>query len=133
MTSDYLSFLNRFLAHAFALLYLILNFYTLISINFDMTNKKQELTRETVMHIAKMARLNLTDREAKKYQKEIGEVLAAFKELKKVKTKAEPTFHPLPVKDVYRKDEVEASLKQEEALKNTKHKEGSFFKGPRVV
>ena len=95
--------------------------------------KRQEITADTVMHIARLSRLNLTKGEVRKYQKELNEILAAFRELKKIKTNVKPSFHPLAVKDVTRKDEAEQSFYQEQALANTKHKEKGFFKGPRSV
>jgi aspartyl-tRNA(Asn)/glutamyl-tRNA(Gln) amidotransferase subunit C len=96
-------------------------------------SKREEITLEMVMHVARLARLNITKSEARRYQKELNEILAAFKELKKVKTNVKPSFHPLAVKDVTRKDEVEQGFYQEQALKNTKHKEKGYFKGPRSV
>ena len=91
-----------------------------------------EIDIDTVMHVANLARLNLTKSEAKKYQKDLNEILAAFKVLKDVKSN-KPSFHPLDVKDIFRKDEPEKCLPREEALKNTEHKEKGFFKGPRAV
>jgi len=93
---------------------------------------KKEIDIDTVMHVAKLARLNLTKSEAKKYQKDMNEILSAFKVLKDAKA-GRPSFHPLDVKDVFRADEVEKSLPRDEALKNTEHKEKGFFKGPRAV
>ena len=91
------------------------------------------ISLETVMHVAKLSRLNLTPAEAKKYQKELNEILAAFRELKKVPAGTKPSFHPLSVKDATRKDEIEQGFYQEQALANTKHKEKGFFKGPKSV
>ncbi len=94
---------------------------------------KGGISVDTVMHVARLARLNLTSCEARKYQKELNDILSAFRELKKIKTNVKPSFHPLAVKDVTRKDELEQSFYQEQALANTKHKEKGFFKGPRSV
>ncbi len=95
--------------------------------------KKMEISIDTVMHVAKAARLNLTLEEAKKYQKDMNDILAAFKDLKKAKANLPASFHPLDVKDVFRPDKEEECLKREKALANTKHKEDGFFKGPRAV
>ena len=95
--------------------------------------KKTEIDLNVVMHVAKLARLNLTKQEAKKYQKDLNDILSAFKELKKVKANVPPSFHPLDVKDVFREDKEEQCLKREKALANTKHKEDGYFKGPRAV
>ncbi|MBI3190613.1 Asp-tRNA(Asn)/Glu-tRNA(Gln) amidotransferase subunit GatC [archaeon] len=95
--------------------------------------KNGAVSLEVVEHVAKIARLNLSEGEKKKYRKDLNEIVAAFKGIKSVKTNAPPSFHPLDVKDVYRDDEPEKCLKREEALRNTKHKEDGFFKGPRAV
>lgn len=95
--------------------------------------KNGSISLDTVMHVARSARLNLTQTEAKKYQKELNDILLAFDDLRKIKTNERPTFHPLDVKDVFRKDEPEKCLPHDTALANTKHKEKGFFKGPRAV
>lgn len=96
-------------------------------------SKKIRIDADIVRHVAKLARLELTDSEIKKFSKDLNEILAAFAVLDKAKTNEKPSFQPLPVKDVMRDDSEEKCLTQEEALANTKHKENGYFKGPRVV
>ena len=104
-----------------------------------MIRKKQKKTKTTkidadvVMHVARIARLNLTKKEAKMYQNDLNNILSAFKDLEKASVDAKPSFHPLDVRDVFREDKEEECLKREKALANTKHKEDGFFKGPRAV
>ena len=88
---------------------------------------------DVVMHVAHLARLNLTKKEAKMYQEDLNNILSAFKDLEKAKANVPPSFHPLDVRDVFRQDNEEECLKREKALANTKHKEDGFFKGPRAV
>lgn len=89
---------------------------------------------QTVKQVASLARLDLTPKEVKQFQKELSEVLSHFKILEKVKTKnIEPAFHPLPIKNATRKDTVEPSLPRKKALANTKNKEDGYFTGPSVV
>ena len=86
------------------------------------------------MRVARIARLHLSDEEVKKLSKDLNDVLVAFKELDKAKTKnVPPSFQPLLVKNVFREDAIEKSISNEEALSNTQHKEKKFFKGPRAV
>lgn len=94
---------------------------------------KTRLSPEIVKHVARLARLDLTNKELKKFQKDLNDILAAFKDLDKAKPKCEPSFQPFQVSDVFREDEIESCLSQEKALLNTKHKEKGFFKGPRAV
>ncbi len=92
------------------------------------------MPESVVEKVAKIARLSLTDAEKKKFEKEMKSILEAFSSLDRAKTDGvEPAFQPIPIENVLREDEIEEGLSQEEALANTKHKEGGFFKGPRVV
>ena len=96
--------------------------------------KSNRLSVDTVMGVARIARLYLTDDEAKRFSKDLNDVLRAFKELDTAKTRGvEPSFQPLPVKNVFRDDVIEPSINNEEALRNTNHKEKKFFRGPRAV
>jgi len=92
------------------------------------------IDKETVKRVAKLARLNLTEKEVEKFSGDLESILEAFKKLDKAKTEnVKPSFQPIPIKNVFRKDEVKPSLPQEEALANAKHKEKGYFKGPRAV
>ena len=94
----------------------------------------KRISAETVTKVARIAHLYLTDDEVKKISKDLNDVLLAFKELDKAPTRSvDPSFQPLMVKDVFREDAIEECISNEEALKNTQHKERKFFKGPRAV
>ncbi len=97
------------------------------------TKTKTGVNQIDVEHVAKLARLHLSKSEIKKFQKDIEEILIAFKDLDRVKTKDEPSFQPIDVRDVFREDTEEQPLGQEKTLANTKHKENGYFKGPRAV
>ncbi len=99
----------------------------------ELGTKKAKIDAETVRHVAKIARLDLTDSEVNRLSKDLNDILAAFAILDKIKTNNKPSFQPLEIKDVLREDIEGKCLTQEEALANTKHKENGFFKGPRVV
>jgi len=66
------------------------------------------ISKEEVKHIAKLARIELTQEEVERFQKDLSSVLDYFKMLKEVKTdKVEPTFHPSELKgNVAREDRV---------------------------
>jgi len=66
--------------------------------------------------------------------KEMKEILEAFSQIEKLDTsKAKPSFQPLPLKNVFRKDKAGKCFTQEQALSLAKHKKDEYFKGPRVV
>lgn len=92
----------------------------------------KKMTEETVEHVAAIARLKLTASEVKKFQKDLTEILAAFKTLDEAPA-AEPSFQPIAMENVMREDIIEESLPREIAMKNTKHKEKGFFKGPKAI
>lgn len=92
-----------------------------------------KVTPEIVKHVAAAARLELTETEIKRFAKDLNNILLAFKDIDKVKANVEPSFQPLEIKDILRNDKAEKCLTQDQALANTKHKEGGFFKGPRAV
>jgi len=90
--------------------------------------------KKILERVAEVARLELTDKEAAAYARDLRDILKAFRGIDKVPTKnVKPTFQPVDVKDVMRPDTVEPSLSQKEALANAKQKEEGHFKGPKVV
>lgn len=92
------------------------------------------VNKETVRKVAETARISLTSQEVDKFEKELNEILESFSILEKAPTEGiKPSFQPIDLKNITRKDEVEPSLPREKALANTKNKEGPYFKGPKVV
>jgi len=92
----------------------------------------KRIDADTVQRVAKIARLDLTEQEIKKFTDELASILEAFAALDKVNTtNVEPSFHPQPLQNVWREDKAEKFDWQ--PLANTKHKEGKYFKGPRIV
>lgn len=68
-------------------------------------NQKTKIDKREVEHIAKLARLSLTEKEIEKYQKELSQILEYVEKLKEVDVSGvEPTFHPLKAKNVMRND-----------------------------
>src|SRR3989338_8179310 len=65
------------------------------------------ITRGEVEHIAKLARLGLTDKGIEKFRKELSAILDYVEKLKEVDISGvEPTSHSVLVENVTRKDEV---------------------------
>jgi aspartyl-tRNA(Asn)/glutamyl-tRNA(Gln) amidotransferase subunit C len=72
------------------------------------------ISKEKVKHIAKLARLALSEKEVEKYQKELSKILEYIEKLKEVDVSGiEPVFHPLKIKNVMREDvEVKKQVNQ---------------------
>ncbi len=74
------------------------------------------ISKEEVKHIAKLARIGLTETEIRKFQKELSSILDYFDALKEVDVlKVEPTFHPAEhffekKLEIMRKDKDKAQL-----------------------
>ena len=90
--------------------------------------------KELIKRVAENARLNLTDSEINEFLPQLKEVLENFELIQKAQTKnLKPSFQPLEIKNITREDKVEECLSQEDALKNTKHKQNGYFKGPKAI
>ena len=93
-----------------------------------------DITPELVKRVAANARLKLKEEEVKKFAAEMKEILANFAKLAEVNTDGvEPSFHPIPVKNVAREDKPGKCLNREEALALTPHKKDGYFRGPKVL
>jgi len=90
--------------------------------------------KDTVRKVAEIARITLTEEEVSEFSSDMESILEAFKDLQKMEVRnMKPTFQPLETKNVMRDDEIEESLSQIDALKNTKQKERGYFRGPKAV
>ena len=87
-----------------------------------------------VAYVAKLARINLTDAEAKLFQKQLGDVLKYAQKLSEVDVShVEGAAHSSPVFNVFREDEPRDWLTAEEALSNAPRKANNLFIVPKVV
>lgn len=92
------------------------------------------ITIQDVEHIAKLARLKLTEEEKLRFQKELGKIIEYFDQLKKLNTDGvPPTTHVVPLENVLREDKVTPSLPVEEALADAPDRKGNYFRVPKVV
>jgi aspartyl-tRNA(Asn)/glutamyl-tRNA(Gln) amidotransferase subunit C len=85
-------------------------------------------------HVAKVARLKLTNDEIKEFLPQLKEVIKSFEEIQSVDTsKTNLSFHPIDIKNHIRDDVPKKSLSINDALKNTTHKKNNYFMGPKVI
>ncbi len=93
-----------------------------------------KVSEKDVRHIAKLARLELTDAEVQTFSGQLGDILGYMDKLNQVDTtEVEPLYHVHDQVNRLRADQVETSLPREEALKNAPDTDGTFFKVPRVI
>lgn len=92
------------------------------------------ISREEVLHIAKLAKLKLTEEEVRLFQEQLGEILSYFRKLEEVDTSGvEPLKEVLPLGSVWREDEPRESVSPEEALRNAPKRRGDYFEVPRKI
>ncbi|MFH1583160.1 MAG: Asp-tRNA(Asn)/Glu-tRNA(Gln) amidotransferase subunit GatC [Candidatus Falkowbacteria bacterium] len=95
-----------------------------------------QLSKDEIQHIAKLARLELTGEELKKYGGQLSAVLNYIDQLKEVDVKGVlPTAQVTGMENVLREDEVRDwdEKEIEEALADAPEKEGRFIKVKRVI
>ncbi len=87
------------------------------------------LTREQILHIAKLAKLELTESEIEKFQKQLSDVIEYFEILKSIDTShISPKTHTIELTNRFEQKKIgESTLKRSEALKNAKEKTDKYF------
>lgn len=93
-----------------------------------------QIDDKLVRHVAKLARLELTDEEFAHYGRQLQVILEYVDQLKEVDVEGiEPLAHAGDFVNVFRADEARPSLPKEDALRNAPEREGDFFVVPRVI
>jgi|FLYL01.1.fsa_nt_gi aspartyl-tRNA(Asn)/glutamyl-tRNA(Gln) amidotransferase subunit C len=89
-----------------------------------------EISRQEVEHVARLARLALTEAEVAKFQRELSAVLAYVDKLKEVDTAHVPeTAQVTGLANVFREDEVkQCEVPVDQLLKNAPATEGRYLK-----
>lgn len=91
-----------------------------------MSSKK--INSDDLIHIAKLARLKLTDDEKKTFLPQLESVIEYFDILNKVDTdNVEPTFRVNDQSNVFRQDEIKKSLPVKEALSTSSRTKDNYF------
>lgn len=91
------------------------------------------ITIKDVEHVAKLARLELTDEEKELYTKQLGDVLEYVNQMNEVDTsKIEPMTQVVDFVNVMREDKVVYEQTKEELMKNAPEEENGFFKVPKI-
>lgn len=93
-----------------------------------------KITKEEVVHVARLARLDLEDGAVELYTKQLGDILTYMDTLNRVDTKdVPPTSHAIFMNNAFREDEVKASIPAERALANAPESEDGSFIVPKVI
>ncbi len=92
------------------------------------------ITRAEVEHVARLARLALTDDELDALTTELGAILGHAAQVSALDTAGVPaTAHPLPLVNVFRADVARPSLPRDEVLAEAPAVEDGRFRVPRIL
>jgi aspartyl-tRNA(Asn)/glutamyl-tRNA(Gln) amidotransferase subunit C len=90
--------------------------------------------RQDVVHVARLARLELTDQEIERFTGQLAQVLAHAADVAALDLSGvAPTAHPLPLDNVLRPDEVRPCLDREQVLAAAPQVEDHRFRVPRIA
>jgi aspartyl-tRNA(Asn)/glutamyl-tRNA(Gln) amidotransferase subunit C len=92
------------------------------------------ISRQDVEHVARLARLALSDAEIERMREQLSGILAYIDKLRALDTAGvEPTSHAVPLVNVMREDDNRPCLPQDEALANAPERSGQYFRVPRII
>ena len=92
------------------------------------------ISDKDVEHVARLARLTLSESERAKMREQLSAILQYIDKLKAIDvTGVEPTSHAVPLLNVLRADEPAPCLPQSEALANAPDRVGELFRVPRII
>ena len=93
-----------------------------------------KITKDTIEHVANLARLNLTEDEKARLTLDMENIISYVDKLNELDTSnVKPTDHVIPVRNVFREDNVEPSYSKEKILANAPVQEEGCFKVPKIV
>jgi aspartyl-tRNA(Asn)/glutamyl-tRNA(Gln) amidotransferase subunit C len=92
------------------------------------------ISREEVEHVARLARIELTDEETERFREQLSAVLERAQRIQSLELDdVPPTAHPVELRNVLRPDIVVAPEATADILKAAPESEDGFFKAPRIL
>jgi aspartyl-tRNA(Asn)/glutamyl-tRNA(Gln) amidotransferase subunit C len=92
------------------------------------------ISRDDVAHVARLARLHLSEAELERMRTQLDAILAYIDKLTALDVEGvEPTAHAVPLVNVMRDDTPAPGLPHAEALVNAPDPAGDFFRVPRII
>jgi aspartyl-tRNA(Asn)/glutamyl-tRNA(Gln) amidotransferase subunit C len=89
------------------------------------------ISRDEVLHVARLARLALSDEEIDRLGAQLNAILEAVGKVSELDlADVEPTAHPLELVNIWADDDPRESLSVEDALANAPDREAGFFRVP---
>ena len=92
------------------------------------------ITRQEVEHVAKLARLEITDAEKEAFSQQLSAILSYVEQLNTVDTAGvEPTATVVEQTNVFRDDSLRPSLSVDKALSNAPESQDGYFIVPKII
>ncbi len=92
------------------------------------------ISRETVEHVARLARLGLSEEELDQMQAQLSHILETIEQLREVDTsRVDPTASVIALENVMRDDVARRPLAREAALANAPQRDGAFLRVPTIL
>jgi aspartyl-tRNA(Asn)/glutamyl-tRNA(Gln) amidotransferase subunit C len=89
------------------------------------------ITEEEVLHVARLARLELSADEVVRFQEQLSAILEAVSKVSELDlSDVPPTAHPLEIANAWAEDEPRPSLTLDEVFANAPDREGDYFRVP---
>jgi aspartyl-tRNA(Asn)/glutamyl-tRNA(Gln) amidotransferase subunit C len=93
-----------------------------------------KISMREVEHVARLARLELSEAEKERMRRELDRILSYIDKLRALDTdQVEPTSHAVPMTNVMREDAPRPSFPQDEMLSNAPERSGEFFRVPKII
>lgn len=93
-----------------------------------------KVTKETIEHVANLARLNISEAEKEKLTLDMENILSYVDKLNELDTSdVKPMEHVIPIQNVLREDVVTGSFERDKLLKSAPSHEDGCYKVPKVV
>lgn len=93
-----------------------------------------KITVADVEHVARLARLELSEEEKQLFAGQMDNILGYVEKLKELDTNnVNPTSHAVPMENAFRADLTTSSIGVEKALANAPESAGNFYRVPKVI
>ena len=90
-----------------------------------------EITRDEVLRVARLARLDLTDDEVARFQEQLSAILGAVSKVSELDlSDVPPTSHPLEIQNAWADDVPRPCLTLDEVFANAPDRDGDLFRVP---
>jgi aspartyl-tRNA(Asn)/glutamyl-tRNA(Gln) amidotransferase subunit C len=89
------------------------------------------ISREEVLHVAQLARLELSDEEVAKFQEQLSDILEAVSKVSELDlSDVPPTAHPLEIANTWAEDVPHECLPIDDVFANAPDRDGNYFRTP---